>query len=72
METTLKFIEDGSKQTPDSAQDVMTLTEAAEFLRCHPKTLKKIASLGQIPHRRVGSHWRFSRVVLTSWMQVAA
>ena len=52
--------------------DVLTLEEAASFLRCHPKTLRLVAIRGKIPSRRVGSLWRFSRIVLESWMQQAA
>jgi len=47
----------------------MKLPEAAAFLLCHPETLKKMANKGQVPHRRIGSAWRFSRAVLTRWMQ---
>jgi excisionase family DNA binding protein len=68
----LNFTNDGPQQTSDLAQDVIMLSEAADLLRCHPKTLKKMATTGQIPSRRVGSHWRFSRIVLTRWIQVAA
>jgi excisionase family DNA binding protein len=55
---------------PDPAiSDVMLLPEAAAFLRCHPETLKKMCKTGGVPHRRVGSGWRFSRSALTHWMK---
>jgi len=55
---------------PDPAfGDVMLLAEAAAFLRCNPKTVKKMAKNGVIPHRRAGSGWRFSRSALTHWMK---
>jgi len=57
-------------QVADPAiSDVMLLPEAAAFLRCHPETLKKICKTGGVPHRRVGSGWRFSRSALTHWMK---
>ena len=49
--------------------DVLTLVEAAALLRVHPVTLRKRASAWGVPHRRLGSEWRFSRAVLTAWMQ---
>jgi len=49
--------------------DVMTIQEAAEFLRCHPRTLQKMAIRGEIPAKKVGSLWRFSRQRLQDWMQ---
>jgi hypothetical protein len=47
--------------------DVLTLGEAAAILRVHQVTLRKRA----VPHRRLGAEWRFSRKVLTAWIQNA-
>jgi len=52
--------------------DVLTLIEAAALLRVHPVTLRKRAVKWGVPHRRLGSEWRFSRKVLTQWIQDAA
>jgi excisionase family DNA binding protein len=49
--------------------DVLTLSEAAALLRVHPVTLRKRAVAWGVPHRRLGSEWRFSRAVLTAWLQ---
>jgi excisionase family DNA binding protein len=49
--------------------DVLTLAEAAALLRVHPVTLRKRAAAWGVPHRRLGAEWRFSRAVLTAWMQ---
>jgi putative molybdopterin biosynthesis protein len=49
--------------------DVLTLTEAAALLRVHPVTLRKRALVWGVPHRRLGAEWRFSRDVLTVWIQ---
>jgi hypothetical protein len=48
--------------------DVLTLNEAAVLLRVHPVTLRKRAVAWAIPHRRLGTEWRFSRNV-TTWIQ---
>jgi hypothetical protein len=52
--------------------DVLNLVEAAAFLRVHPVTLRKRAVQWGVPHKRLGSEWRFSRAVLTHWIQEAA
>jgi PTS system nitrogen regulatory IIA component len=49
--------------------DVLTIKEAAAILRCHPRTLQKMAIRGDIPAKKVGSLWRFSRQRLQEWMQ---
>ena len=42
-----------------SIEPVWSCTDAARFLRLHPKTVKRLARLGQIPGRRVGRRWFF-------------
>ena len=49
--------------------DVLTITEAAAILRVHPVTLRKRAIAWGVPHKRLGSEWRFSRAVLATWIQ---
>ena len=49
--------------------DVLTLQEAAAILKCCPKTLRLMAVRGEIPSRRVGRLWRFSRRKLQQWME---
>jgi excisionase family DNA binding protein len=51
---------------------VLTLKEAATILRVHPVTLRKRAVEWRVPHRRLGAEWRFSKKVLTHWLQEAA
>lgn len=51
--------------------DVLTLREAAALLRVHPVTLQRRAEAWGVPHRRLGAEWRFSRKVLTAWIQNA-
>jgi excisionase family DNA binding protein len=53
--------------TPD--HDVMTLEEAAAFLRCDPATVKRRAKVLSLPHKRRGSLWRFWKPDLVAWMQ---
>ncbi len=49
--------------------DVLNLREAAALLRVHPVSLRKRAVAWGVPHRRLGAEWRFSRTVLTAWIQ---
>ncbi len=53
----------------NAVADVLTVAEAAALLRIHPVTLRKRAVEWGVPHKRLGTEWRFSREVLTAWMK---
>jgi len=46
---------------------VMTLAEAAKFLRLSPKYIQKKVETGEIPGQHIGRAWRFSRTALEHW-----
>lgn len=48
--------------------EVLTEAEAAQLLRLERGTLIDLAMSGQIPGRRVGDDWRFSRAALLGWL----
>lgn len=54
-------------QTPKS--NVLTLEEAAALLKCCSATIKRRANVLHIPHKRIGSLWRFYRPDLEAWMR---
>jgi excisionase family DNA binding protein len=56
----------------DSARQVMTSVEAAEYLKMHVKTVCRLAKENKIPARKVGSEWRFLRSVLDRWLTQTA
>ena len=47
---------------------VLTLEEAAELLRLDVTEMRKLATSGEIPGRKVGDQWRFSRAGLLNWL----
>ena len=49
-------------------QDVLTLEEAASFLRCSPDTVKRRARAGELPAAKIGRAWRFRRADLDQWL----
>jgi len=55
----------------DQFGQVMTSSEAAEYLKMHVKTVCRLAKEGKIPAKKVGSEWRFLRTVLDSWLAEA-
>ena len=51
--------------------EVMTLEEAATFLRLTVEELSNAARSGQVPARSIGESWRFSRTALVNWLSGA-
>jgi excisionase family DNA binding protein len=59
---------------PDSAatsptHEVLTLAEAAAYLRILEDALEKLAAERAIPARKIGDEWRFSRTALHDWLR---
>ena len=48
--------------------EIMTIRQAALYLRCHPSTLYRLANLGAIPAFRLGGSWRFQTAELDRWI----
>lgn len=49
--------------------DVLSLQEAAALLRVEPEDIAEMAEGGELPGRKIGSQWRFSRTALLNWLQ---
>jgi excisionase family DNA binding protein len=47
---------------------VMTLREAARYLRLHMAELESLAEAGVIPAFKVDNKWRFLKAALDEWM----
>jgi excisionase family DNA binding protein len=48
--------------------EVLTLDELAELLKIDPGALRRRVEKGQVPGRRFGAEWRFSRSGILSWL----
>jgi excisionase family DNA binding protein len=48
--------------------DILTIKEAAEFLRIERKLLYKLIDTGEISAKRVGKSWRISRETLVAYI----
>ena len=58
-------------ETPPT-ECVLTLTEAAAFLRVNDKALAEKAAAGEVPARQIGGEWRFLRQALVDWLYAGA
>ena len=53
---------------PRDLPEVLTSDETAALLRIHKNTLCSLAAAGEIPCRRVGREYRFSRSAVLDWL----
>jgi len=53
----------------DAPQEVMTVDEAARYLRIPRSSIYKLAQEGRIPCKKVGRQWRFSYRALDEWLR---
>jgi len=51
------------------SRDVLTLEEAADYLRLPPETIAREAAQGHIPGRRIEDAWRFLRAAIDEWLR---
>jgi excisionase family DNA binding protein len=52
----------------ENSPEILTIAEAAQYLRISLSSLYKLAQDGKIPAQKVGKHWRFHKQTLTNWI----
>ncbi|HWH55075.1 MAG TPA: helix-turn-helix domain-containing protein [Gaiellaceae bacterium] len=58
----------GRAATQIREPDVLTVEQLAELLQVDEKTVRTLASKGELPGRKLGRHWRFSRHAVLEWL----
>jgi len=53
--------------SPTQFEPVWDSNQAAQFIRLHPKTVKRMARRGELPAFRAGNRWRFRPSDLDAW-----
>jgi excisionase family DNA binding protein len=48
--------------------EVLTLEDAAELLQVTPEDVEALAAGGELPGRKIGTAWRFSRAAVLRWL----
>ncbi len=48
---------------------LMTVEEAAQYLRLHPSTVYRLVRLRKLPAVKVGKQWRLDRETLEGWLR---
>ncbi len=64
----------GQSSRPRAAQagEVLTLAEAAAFLRVTEQDVLSLVGAQGLPGRKVGDDWRFLKAAVTGWLGAAA
>jgi excisionase family DNA binding protein len=53
---------------PYGQAEVLALPEAADLLQVDEDVVQEMAAAGELPGRKLGDHWRFSRIALIDWL----
>jgi len=56
---------------PHEQPEVLTLEQAAELLQVPPEAAAELADAGELPGRKIGDDWRFSRRAVLAWLGAA-
>lgn len=72
--TTGNVAHDSRQATAEEAvlvrcEPLIDAERAAEILKLHPKTVKRLVQEGQLPGFRIGRVWRFRESSLDDWMR---
>ena len=59
-------------ETATQAERVLTLTDAAAFLRVNEAALADKAAAGEVPAQQIGGEWRFLQRALVDWLYASA
>jgi excisionase family DNA binding protein len=54
---------------PSDAGAVLTLTEAAAYLRVAPSQVQRLAEIRSLPGRQLRGEWRFLKAALQDWLR---
>jgi excisionase family DNA binding protein len=54
--------------TLNAQRDILTIAEAADLLGVSEKTFNKVLHAQNIPARKIGREWKFSRAALIEWV----
>jgi excisionase family DNA binding protein len=54
--------------TVQNLPSILTLEEAADYLRLSPDIVLQAAIAGKIPGQPIGEHWRFLRSAIDEWL----
>lgn len=53
---------------PYDPPEVMNEAQAGQLLQLEEKVVRELAEAGQLPGRKLGAVWRFSRAALVAWL----
>ena len=59
---------DENEMTSELRKDILNVEEAAALLGVSVKTFNKVLHSEDMPARKIGREWKFSRVALINWV----
>ena len=60
------------EETYELGDEILKVEDVAAFLRVSEATVYRMAKEGELPAKRVGRSWRFSRVQIQEWFKTGS
>jgi len=57
-----------SRRSQEPTREILNIDEAAQLLGISTKTFQKVLRDGEVPGRKIGREWKFSRRALIDWV----
>jgi excisionase family DNA binding protein len=48
---------------------ILTIDELSKYIKIPVNSLYRLAQDGKLPCRKIGKHWRFSRIAINDWLK---
>jgi excisionase family DNA binding protein len=64
----MKEISEKTRRSDAGADEILTLKQIAEYLKCHPSSVYRLIRDGGVPYFRLGSDYRFQKSTIDNWI----
>jgi excisionase family DNA binding protein len=65
----MKEISEKARPGTAGTDEILTLKQFADYLKCHPSSLYRLIRDGDVPYFRLGGDYRFQKSTIDHWIR---
>jgi excisionase family DNA binding protein len=65
----MKEISEKARPGTAGTDEILTLKQFADYLKCHPSSLYRLIRDGDVPYFRLGGDYRFQKSTIDNWIR---